>query len=299
MRRRTWGTAALVIGAAGLLILSPAACAQKNGMAFWEPDPQRVDAVLRVVPKPDALRYDFLRRSFANFECTAKLMNEQAAGKHNARNLVCTLPGQTSETIFVLARFDDRGKLSPSWTDAVMLPILYHALQAQPRYYTFVFVALDGYQGEKVFFQRLHQESQPRPALAFVLDNLGFGNPRLILKQPKHNSARNSSDASTLAMMRDEGTKTAQLMNIPDPSGVRMFPYIDSMVVGQQYEQVAGSTLVRQASQSLEAIVYSEFGTAANSLTGKSAFHDDFDFLAWYLCEIDAKLPLAGQTSQH
>ena len=121
----------LAAAAATLLVFGRAGFAQKNGLAFWEPDPGHVDPVLGLTPKNDALRYDVLRRSFDNFECKTGLMQEQAAGKHGAKNLLCTLPGETAETIFVLARYDDRGRGYPTLADALMLPLLYHALQAQ------------------------------------------------------------------------------------------------------------------------------------------------------------------------
>lgn len=280
--------AALVLGA------NPA-CAQKNGLAFWELDAQHVDPVLQLAPKKDAVRLDFLRRSFANFECSAARMQEQPAGRHNARNLLCTLPGQTSDTILVLTRFDDRSKTRPTWPDALMLPLLYHALQAQPRQHTFVFVAVDGDSGVDAFSRWQHRPGQSSPATTIVLDNLALGRLRLFLTQPRHHDKIVPGE-SPLKLMNDEATKTAQLMHMPDPTGVWAYEYSDvSSLLGQQFQQVTQSTLAYAALQSPEAILYSQIGTPMSS----TAFHQDFDFLAWYLCDIDTKLPPTGQPAPH
>ncbi|MGC2639961.1 MAG: hypothetical protein WA294_22475 [Acidobacteriaceae bacterium] len=286
--------AALILAGAGRTTL-----AQKRGLAFWEPSPASVDRALALNPKKETERYAFLRDSFVNYECAGPRMNTQAVGKHGRKNLVCTLPGTTSETIIVVARYDDRGKAYPTWADALMLPLLYHALRAQPRQDTFVFAGLDGDEGERVFFHQWHEPSQPQPAVVFVLDRLGLGNPRLVLKLPKHSrntgGARTGSEASRLAIMRDAGTKTAELMNIPDPSGVRVVSYNDSMGLNEQYDRVTESTLAQENWESLEAILYSEIHTSS----GTWAFHEDFDFLAWYLCEIDAALKPGEDAAAH
>ena len=58
-----------------------------------------------------------------------------------------------------------------------MLPILYNALRAQDREYTFVFAAILGRAGEDAFVKNLGKKSQPLTKAMVVIDQLGLGDP--------------------------------------------------------------------------------------------------------------------------
>jgi hypothetical protein len=275
-------------------LAAPSGFGQKSGLAFWEPDAKHVDPVLQVNPKTTALRYSVLRHSFVDFGCTPGLLEEQAAGKHGEKNLVCTLPGKTPETILILSRYDAQGKTQPAWDAALMLPLAYHALQAQPRQFTFIFAVLDGYNGEKAFFSWLHAAGRQPPTATIVLDSLGMGLIRLAEPRGKH-QGKDSDYRAIQQRMGDEAAKTAQLMNIPDPSAMHVIPYNDPMGLGQQSQRIVQSTLVDNALESPSAVLYSEAGTPVSA----AAFHEQFDFVAWFLCAIDAKLAATTASTPH
>ena len=289
MAPATMAVAALAM----LLIQGRTGWAQKNGLAFWEPDPARVDPMLGVTPKKDAVRFGFLRRSLVNFDCKAELMEEQPAGKHGAKNLICTLPGKTAETIFVVARFDDRGKDRPTWPDALLVPLLYHALQAQPRQHTFTFAALDGYTGERAFLQWLHRPGQQPPSAMVVLDSLGMGLPNVYI-EPTKKSEQGKPAGETKTVMWGQGLKTRQLMGIQaaavQPEGLDAKQKTD---LWQWQQGLTGSTLFTQVSHSPAALIFSEYSKDI----APAAFHQDFDFVALFLCGIDVKLDSASKNT--
>lgn len=268
-----------------LASLGRAAFAQKtNGIAFWEVDPARVDAALASSPRAEADRFESLRRDFSQFRCTSALMIEQPVGKHGKRNLICTLPGSSPARILVATRYDtDLGRARPTWSDALLLPLLYHALQAQPRQHTFLFAAIDGREGEKVFSRWLR--SAQLPQVAIVLDGLGMSDPQLHIDAGHHLGA-NASDPGQI--LKTEALRTRQLMGIPPPPEMRDDLRPDDIdFLGQWLGDVFSSTLLQELRPvPSAAVAWSEVGKPVNP----PAFHQDLDFLAWLLCGMDLKL---------
>jgi hypothetical protein len=286
-RRRIRRSAEIL--AAVLALWGPQAPAQKNGLAFWEPDAARVDALLRANPKKDVERYDIVRRSMVNLGCTGPLLREQPAGKQ-AKNLICTLEGRTPERILVMARVDDRGRDRPTWSDAVMLPMLYHALQAQTRQHTFVLAAVDGRDGEKAWIAELRKPGQPPPVVSVVLDSLGSG-PPFVHTEPLQSSDSSSQAAQTQSVVWAQSMKTRELMGIPVSaqwpqglSGLDFQHYLD----WQQW--LFGDALFHAVRQTPGVLLFStRFSDHADAID-TAAFHQDFDFVAWLLCGIDVQL---------
>lgn len=260
----------------------------KNGIAFWEVDPARVDAALQANPKTDAARYESLRKAFVQFHCGSDWMVEQPAGRQDGKNLICTLPGTGVDRILLVARYDSGlGRARPAWADALLLPLLYHALQAQPRQHTFVFAAIDGLEGEKVFSRWLRDSRPPRPEVAIVLDGLGMNDPQIFIDLTKRSSP-NWNDTQTDQLMRNQALLTRQLMGIPPPPRIREDLTPDDLdSLDQWLRDVFDSTLLGQLKiVPSVAVIYSEVGRPVNP----PAFHQDLDFLGWFLCGIDIRL---------
>jgi hypothetical protein len=72
-----------------------------------------------------------------------------------------------------------------------MLPLVYNALQAQPRLHTFVFAALNGEAGEKAFFDPRRKKTSP--AALVVLDKIGLGAPSIYTVLPANTKLPQSS----------------------------------------------------------------------------------------------------------
>jgi hypothetical protein len=132
--------------------------------------PERVDAM----PVPKATTGDMrLRGFFIDLHCTRALIQEQAIHERGGKNLICVLQGKRAEQVLVIARYDRRSRAyeqAQGWNEAVMLPILYNALRAQDREYTFVFAAILGRAGEDAFVKNLGKKSQPLTKAMVVVD---------------------------------------------------------------------------------------------------------------------------------
>lgn len=265
----------------------------KNGVAFWEVDPEPVDALLHAAPKGDALRYDALHKGFQKFQCTAGRMEEEPAGKNGEKNLICTLPGETADRILVIARYDEHlGRAWPTWGNALALMLLYHALQAQLREHTFVIAEIATEDGEKAFFRsdRLHKP----PALTIVVDSFGLSEPHLTVAPPKRGPdfTKLVETQELLEVLED---KTKLLMGIPAWQRVQSETDDDAINREAWIHEILQSSLFRAVQRTPAAVLYSETGSALNP----EAFHQDFDFLAWLMCGIDLKLAAPAETAAH
>jgi aminopeptidase-like protein len=119
-----------------------------------------------------------LRNLFADVGCAT---STQPLGKRTG-NIVCSLPGETAETIVVGGHLDfaELGEgIVDDWSGVSLLPSLYQVLKVKPRHYTFVFVAFDeeesGLVGSSKYVKQLNKE-QKSAIRAFVnLECLGLG----------------------------------------------------------------------------------------------------------------------------
>jgi len=260
-----------------------AALGQEASAAFWELQPQQVEAMRFPVPEDNDRRYARLRVYFSDLHCTSDRMEEQAIRKHSVKNLICVLPGKETEQIVVAARYERRGRVDDAadgWSEAVMLPLLYNALQAAPRQYTFVFVALGGSAGQEAYLDRFWQKHQPPPKAMVVLDVLGVSSPWFATLPGASLTAKDRARTAMNKRLQAEALFTARLQGISIPS----FPYWS-----------AQSTLLSDADQIPSILVYS--GSRQDS--SPVAFHQGFEFLAYFLGRIDAKLatPAAPEKS--
>jgi hypothetical protein len=226
--------------------------------AFWELQPAQMDAMLLPSPDGDDSRYLHLHDYFSDLHCPSSLMVEQTVPNHAGKNLMCVLPGTSAERILVVARYDHRWE-SKGAGEAVLLPILYNALLAQPRQHTFVFAALCGSAGEKELFVHLKKNMQPTVQAIVVLDWLGMGEPRFY-------TASHELDTEAAFAARFQGISV---------------PMKDSLT-----SSVSHNAVLSQAGKIPSILIYSAFAQKVSP----PAFHKEFDFVAYYLCRIDTKL---------
>lgn len=236
--------------------------------AFWELQPTQVDAMLLPIPDSDDSRYLHLHEYFSDLHCTAELMVEQTIPKHVGKNLMCVLPGKNAEQILVVARYDHHWE-SDGWSEAVALPILYNALRAQPREHTFVLVALRGSAGEKELFVNLRKNNQPTVKAIVVLDRLGMGHPRFHAESSK--------------LLESEAAFAARIQGISVPMN----------------EPVSGSVSYNAALFLTNRIPSILIHSAYAPKVSAPAFRKEFDFVAYYLCRIDAKLAVLTNPLTH
>lgn len=166
--------------------------AQKS--ALWKMSRDYVDARLNNVSQSDALRRAELEQIFRDLRCQGPRFREEEFP--DGQNLICTLPGTAPAmlppvksgippvanpefgTIVFLAHYEHEGSgqgAVDNWSGSIMLPFLYHALEAGKRYHTFLFAAVDGEAGAKALFSSLSPQQRHAIKGVVALDALGLG----------------------------------------------------------------------------------------------------------------------------
>lgn len=254
--------------------------AQSGGIGIWELPARQEAFMLRTEPSSDLERYSTLRSDFIRFGCAARhqLIEQPASsgtgGSNAARgNLICTLPGRYAPQIIVVASYTSRsgsGAGSTGWADAVLLPILYQALRAQERNLTWAFAELAGDDGERAFVDALHHG--PAPLAIVVLDNVGMGASRFLADGPK-------GDLQVHHILEDQARRIAEVqgfarsgkdhrqLNVPGPS-------------------ISAKAIADGLGEIPHVVLYS----GAGPVITPAAFHQNFEFIAYYLCALDLKL---------
>jgi hypothetical protein len=264
-----------------IFLTSGMGIAQNSPLIFWELPQERVNPMLLNVPDSDNQRYIRLQRYFSALHCDPKLMEEISIKKHAGRNLACTLSGTDAAEILIVARYEHRTRLNletQGWPEALMLPLLYNALQAQPRKHTFVFEALFGNAGERNFIDALRNGSHRSPIATVVLDTLGLAEPRFYTVPAARLSKSGRKRSAINKLLESDAAYLARLQGIP-PQSVQDPPT----------EEIENSILF-EADKIPSILIYS----LSNKPVLPSAFHQEFEFLAYFLCKIDGTLKSVG-----
>ncbi len=266
-----------------LIFLGSFVFGQTSSPAFWELPPDQIIAMLRPIPLDDQHRYARLRRYFSDLRCSPDLMQEQDFSKRKQKNLICILPGGDADLIVVAARYDHRDRAddpAKGWNEAVMLPILYNALQAQHRQHTFLFAELSGRAGEDAFLKSVRKNRRQSPRAMVVLDMLGLSQPSFYTPPSSRLSAKSRERAAINQRLASEAAFTAHLQRTPIPT------FAPAMATE--------NTLLFEADKVPSILVYSIF----NKSVPPQSFRQDFEFLGYYLCRMDIKLTNPPSTSK-
>ena len=260
---------------------------------FWELRPEQVRAMLTPAPKDNQERFTRLRGYFHDLHCPDDRLEEVDAGKrsrrHGEKNLICTLPGDSTDRLVVAVRYDhffSPTREANSWNDAVMLPLLYNGLLAQPKTHTFIFAELCGSTGEEAFLSTLQQHGRPAPKAIVILSMLALGEPSFYTRPTTIALGAAHRRVAIENELVQEAASAAQL-------------------TGSSLTQIAPGEIVENKlladSPKIPAIlIYSNFNHAriqtptsqmATDLPPtEKAFKQDFEYLAYYLGRIDSKL---------
>jgi hypothetical protein len=179
-----------------LLVLLFAAAAlgagQQKGLLYFSVPRSILSQQVRAAPASDTARFGLLRALFAELGCHKELMEEQPLhGKHGTagKNLLCTLPGNSSDAIVIAAHYHLSGNgLSAidDWSGAVLIPFLYQALQAQQREHTYIFLESWGENGTSSWVHSLSRQRKALIQTTVELDGLGVGETRYFTPSPFH-----------------------------------------------------------------------------------------------------------------
>jgi hypothetical protein len=264
-----------VLVTVALIFLAGFACGQTSSPAFWELRPEQIKAMLLPLPSDEHDRYVRLHQYFSDLRCSPDLMQEQSFSKRSRKNLICILPGRNAEQIIVAARYDHRDRMEDAaqgWSEAVMLPILYNALQAQNRQHTFLFVELSGRAGEDAFLDRFRKHGQQPPKAMVVLDMLGLSQAWFYLPSSSRLSVKSREKAAINKRLGSEAAFTAHLQGSPTPT---FAPPL-----------ATENRLLFEANKIPSILIYS----IPNQRVPPQSFRQDFEFLGYYLCRIDTQL---------
>jgi hypothetical protein len=150
---------------------------------FYTAPRSTVELEVHTVPSTNEARLDRLRAAFHSAQCGGDNMREQpVTDKHGVSgvNLICIWPGEnpSSGTIVVAAHYEHEGKgdgALADWSGAALLPLLYKAIQGQPRENTFVFVESWKSDGVQTWLKSIPRDDRRRIRAMIDLDALGLG----------------------------------------------------------------------------------------------------------------------------
>jgi putative aminopeptidase FrvX len=161
-----------------LLAMSTLAPAQTK-ISFHQVDKEVVLARIQDVPQKNTARQQKVKALFAEAGCG--LVTEQKVKHSDYSNVICTLPGDTEETVIVGAHFDKvvRGTGAiDNWSGASLLASLYQTLAGAKRRHTFLFVAFCeeevGLVGSDFYASNMSKEDIASTEAMINLDTLGL-----------------------------------------------------------------------------------------------------------------------------
>jgi Zn-dependent M28 family amino/carboxypeptidase len=206
----------LAISLAILLMAASANAQKKPYPIFRALDQKTVETMVLGVPQSNPLRLAQLKRAFQDVECTNLL--EQPAPQGS--NLVCTLPGKSTDTVLIAAHYRHVGEgmsAVDDWSGSIMLPLLYRALTATPRQHTYTFAAFAGDDAIKVFLASLSSAQRRSIKAIIALDALGLGPMRFYIhmSQTVLTPAENSLRAQLFEAADNQGLQPPE-SSIPD-----------------------------------------------------------------------------------
>jgi hypothetical protein len=265
----------------------PPAQTSKQGIAFWDLPESRMQAMLKDSPYREEDRYARLRGYFGAFGCSGDRLSEMTfdPGRHH-KVLVCTLPGAVDRKILVTAWYPHADVLngaSDGWPDAVVLPMLYHALQAQPRQFTFVFAALSGQHALLNLLSQYRAAERSLPVVLVSVDVLGLGPPQFTVVPSDAVPAPVRPNAD---LVRTEAWRVAYLMHI-DPRKTS----VPSAYASTPMLSIPAFT--PEGAKGIPGIIVYSSPIVQPGVSAAMTFSDfrlDHDFLGFYLCDLDRKL---------
>jgi Zn-dependent M28 family amino/carboxypeptidase len=172
----------LAISLAILLMAASAHAQKKSYPIFRALDQKSVETMVLGVPQSNPLRLAQLKRAFEDVECTGANLHEQSTSQGS--NLLCSLPGKSTDTVLISAHYRHVGEgmsAVDDWSGSIMLPLLYRALTATPRQQTYIFAALSGDDAAKVFLASLTPAQRRSIKAIIALDALGLGPMRFYI----------------------------------------------------------------------------------------------------------------------
>jgi hypothetical protein len=155
--------------------------APKPGIPVYLLNPSIIKTRLDKYKGRDKDREKSLDELFKQAGCSQEHLSEQAIPHHKEPNIICILPGETTQQIVVGAHFDhsDEGDgVIDNWSGASLLPSLFQSLSGASRKHTLVFI---GFSGEETgedgsrFYVKQSAKGLSSISLMVCIDSIGMG----------------------------------------------------------------------------------------------------------------------------
>jgi putative aminopeptidase FrvX len=149
---------------------------------FRQVNKNMIEARLKRFSDDNQEREVTIKQLFAESGCKDDKLSEQVVKSRLPPNVICMLPGTTSEEIVVGAHTDKVEKgdgVVDNWSGASLLSSLYFSLSAQPRKHTYVFIAFtaeeQGLVGSDYYTHHLTPQERSKIEAMVNMDTLGLG----------------------------------------------------------------------------------------------------------------------------
>jgi hypothetical protein len=166
-----------------IVIVSCSLNAFSQGLHFRLADRSMIEQHLKSLSRNNKEREALIRKWLGESGCLDSNLSEQSLDRPLPPNVICVLPGETSQVILVGAHTDHVDEFGTgavdNWTGASLLPSLFYSLSGQTRRHTFVFVGFSaeekGLVGSAYYARHLTPEQIARIDAMVNMDSLGLG----------------------------------------------------------------------------------------------------------------------------
>ncbi len=142
----------------------------------------RVEKRLKSFSDDNQIREDRIYKWLAESGCSKPNLSEQTPKFGLPPNVICVVPGETSDVIVVGAHTDKVMRAGDgvvdNWTGASLLPSLVFSLTSEKRHHTFIFVGFTaeerGMIGSAYYVDHLKPEQRAKIAAMVNMDSLGL-----------------------------------------------------------------------------------------------------------------------------
>jgi hypothetical protein len=232
----------------------------------------------------DAVRELTLRNLFTEAGCPEANLSEQPVPQRKQPNVICTLPGASSEAIVVGAHFDhvsDGEGVIDNWSGASLLPSLFQSLNISPHRHTFIFIGFTG-EEEGLLGSAFYVGQMPKDQVAQIeaminMDTLALGPTKVWVSQ---------SDPRLVSALG----QLAQMMKLPI-GGMDVNGFGESDEESFIRDKVCTLTIHSLTPQTTHVLHNSDDNPSAIRF---SDYYDTFHLLAAYLAVLDAQLTADG-----
>ncbi|HVH17501.1 MAG TPA: M28 family peptidase [Myxococcota bacterium] len=284
------------IGSAALVLVAALACS-KPFVPVTDPlrirvgtiDSAQLEATLVEVPEKNADRIERLKQLFQQAGCGSEYLEVSLHGGTPYPNVICTLPGRSSNTIVVGANVDkppDGKGIVDNWTGAALLPHLYRSLAAAPRAHSFLFIGfghvLKDEQGARGYLRRLGAERRDRIRAMVNLKGLGLGATSVWATQADRN-------------LRQDLHAVAKAMGLPLES-VRFFKNVNADSEAFLFWGIPSITVTSYAKSNAR-LLENPIRDRETSQIDLPAYYDSARLIALYLAYLDDTLRLREERS--